>query len=323
MACGPRDVYNALIKAGFSTVQAIGAMANGIAESGLNAETRVIDSNGYYSDGIWQFNEQSYPNASSLVTGHCGADITAQVGFLKAHISGNALAGSTPAQVAGNFAQYFERCQQCQPGGGSYAQRVANAGVVAGWVSSGKWPASAGSGFTSSGSSSATSTTGSGSADPTCAWALGTINLHVTSVGGGCLIHKSTIRHMVGGALIVWGVGLAVPGMLVLAAFAFRASGGQAAAAASLNALGPYGRTANRVASAPTRRRQAREKAAAPARRQAATQQRQQIRQGNMQARAAAGSQAQQRRAVAGQAPRQRAIAPPAQPRAPRPVHHE
>ena len=240
MACGPRDVYNALIKAGFSTTQAIGAMANGIAESGLNAETRVIDSNGYYSDGIWQFNEQSYPNASGLVTGHCGADITAQVGFLKAHISGNALAGSTPAQVAGNFAQYFERCQQCQPGGGSYAQRVANAGLVAGWVSSGKWPTSAGSGFSGSSSSSG-STSSSGSADPTCAWALGTINLHVTSVGGGCVIHKATIRHVVGGLLITGGGGVGVVGLLVLAAFAFRVSG-------AARAVAPVARVAGRIA---------------------------------------------------------------------------
>jgi hypothetical protein len=238
MACGPRDVYNALVKAGFSTTQAIGAMANGIAESGLNAETRVIDSNGYYSDGIWQFNEQSYPNASSLVTGNCGADVTAQVGFLKAHVSGSALAGSTPAQVAGNFAQYFERCQQCQPGGTSYAQRVANAGVVAGWVSSGKWPTSAGSGFTSSGSSSGS---GGGSADPTCAWALGRINLHVTSVGGGCVIHKATIRHMVGGLLITGGGGVGVVGLLVLAAFAFRVSG-------AARAVAPVARAAGRMA---------------------------------------------------------------------------
>src|SRR5579862_8100360 len=142
-ACTPKGIYTALIAAGFSTTQAIGAMANGLAESELNPETNVVDSNGYRSYGIWQFNAKSYPNASGLVTGNCLADIDAQVGLLKASVSGQALAGSTPGQVAGNFAQYFERCQTCTPGGASYSQRVANAGVVAGWVSSGKWPTSA------------------------------------------------------------------------------------------------------------------------------------------------------------------------------------
>ena len=315
MACTPRDIYNALTGAGFSTVQAIGAMANGLAESGLSAEARVVDSNGYYSDGIWQFNEESYPNAGGLVTGNCQADITAQVGFLKAHVSGSALSGSTPGQVAGNFAANFERCKTCQPGGASYSQRVANAGVVAGWVSSGKWPTST-AGLSGSGSAG-TSGSGSGSADPTCAWSLGTINLKVTSIGGGCILHKSTIRHMVGGALMVGGSFLVLPGLLVLAAFAFRSSGAARMAAA----VSPLGRTAGST-SGPLAS-QVRQPRAAPAQRQAATRQRQQIRQGNTQARAAAGSQAQQRRAVAGQAPRRRAIAPPATPRAPRPVHHE
>jgi hypothetical protein len=70
-----------------------------------------------------------------------------------------------------------------------------------------------------------------GSSDPTCAWSLGTINLIVTSIGGGCIIHKSTLRHLAGGALMVGGSFLALPGLLVLAAFAFRSSGAARAAA--------------------------------------------------------------------------------------------
>ena len=95
MACtvSPRQVYDALTSAGFSTVQAIGVMANGIAESGLNVETAVMDSNGYMSYGIWQFNAESYPNAKALVTGNCQADLAAQVGQVKAAASGQGWKG--------------------------------------------------------------------------------------------------------------------------------------------------------------------------------------------------------------------------------------
>jgi hypothetical protein len=223
MACGPKDIYDALLMAGFSTNQAIGAMANGIAESGLNAETRVVDSNGYYSDGIWQFNEQSYPNAAGLVTGNCTADIAAQVGLLKASASGQALAGASGAEVAGNFAQYFERCQQCQPGGASYSQRVTNAATVAGWVSSGKWPTS------SAGLSGSASVTQAAATGPDCAFSLGGGKIGAGPVGVTlptvCLLKKTTIRHVVGGGLIIAGGTVSGLGVVLLAAFAFRASG--------------------------------------------------------------------------------------------------
>jgi Phage tail lysozyme len=223
MSCTPKDVYTALIKAGFSTVQAVGAMANGIAESGLDAETRVVDSNGYYSDGIWQFNEATYPNAAGLITGNCSADITAQVGFLKASVSGQALNGSSGGEVAGNFAQYFEKCQTCTPGGTSYDQRVANAATVAGWISSGSWPTSTAGLAGGSGTASAAAAAATG---PDCAFGP-----DLPVVGTICLMKKTTIRHIVGGALIVAGSTVAGLGVILLAAFAFRASGALRAAA--------------------------------------------------------------------------------------------
>jgi hypothetical protein len=100
--CGAKAIYDALISAGFSTVQAVGAMANAIAESTLSPEASVIDSNGARSNGLWQFNEASYPDSGRLVTGNCAADIQQQVGYLKAHVSGAALNGSTGAEVASN-----------------------------------------------------------------------------------------------------------------------------------------------------------------------------------------------------------------------------
>jgi hypothetical protein len=247
VACSPRDVYNALIKAGFSTNQAIGAMANGIAESGLNAEARAVDSNGYYSNGIWQFNEASYPNSGQLVTGNCAADITAQVGLLKSSVSGQALAGTNAGQVAGNFAQYFERCSTCTPGGTSYDQRVANAATVAGWVSSGKWP-------TSSAGLSGSASTAAAAAGPDCAFSLGGGKIGAGPVSGtlptACLLKKATIRHVVGGGLMVAGGSIAGLGTILLAAFAFRASGAQRAAVQIAGTYAPAGQAVSRAARA-------------------------------------------------------------------------
>jgi hypothetical protein len=233
-ACTPKGIYTALTGAGFSTTQAIGVMANGLAESGLNPEANVVDSNGYRSYGIWQFNAKSYPNASGLVTGNCSADIDAQIGLLKASVSGQALAGSTPAQVAGNFAQYFERCATCQPGGASNTQRVANAGIVAGWVSSGKWPTSA-AGLSGSGSSSAAAGTGgegSAATGSACLVQFPGVSLGpVGSVGSFCIFSKGEARGLIGGMLLLAGGGLFVIGALILAAGAFQRSGAAGAVA--------------------------------------------------------------------------------------------
>lgn len=246
MACGPRDIYNELIKQGFSTNQAIGAMANGIAESGLNPETRVVDSNGYYSNGIWQFNEASYPNSGSLVTGKCAADISAQVGLLRASISGQALAGASSAEVAGNFARYFERCATCQPGGQSYQQRVGNAATVSGWVASGKWPTSS-AGL--AGSASASSAQASG---PDCAFTFGGGSVAGIGLPSACLLKKSTIRHAAGGALMLAGGTVGMVGVLLLAAFAFRASGAARAVSAGLGVLPtPGAQAASRAVASP------------------------------------------------------------------------
>lgn len=305
MACTPKDIYTALIKAGFSTNQAIGAMANGIAESELNAEARVVDSNGYYSNGIWQFNEASYPNAGQLVTGNCAADITAQVGLLKSSVSGQALAGSNAGQIAGNFAQYFERCSTCTPGGTSYDQRVANAATVAGWVSSGSWPTS------TAGLSGAASTKAAAATGPDCAFKLGGQSIggifHLPDV---CLLKKATIRHVVGGGLMIAGGTITGLGVILLAAFAFRASGAQRAATQIAGTYAPAGRVVTQQAQRhqATRARQARTRASETAR-------------GSREARRAAGSTRSQNRAVRGAAPRRQPPKPP--PRPPRAEHHE
>src|SRR5215469_13073495 len=101
---GPADIWNELTQAGANAVQAAGLMGNAIAESGLNVESKAMDSNGAYSYGLFQWNTASYPGASSLVTGNPAKDLSAQVSFLAQTGGFKAATGTTPAQVASNFA---------------------------------------------------------------------------------------------------------------------------------------------------------------------------------------------------------------------------
>ena len=135
----PKQIYTALTNAGASTVQAIGIMANGIAESGLNPE--AVGDQGT-SFGIRQ---QHGPQYASLVTGNPATDMAAQVRVVAQNGGFAAASGSSGSQAAGNFSANYERCTECQAGQSSYQQRVANAATVAAWVSSGAWPTSAGS----------------------------------------------------------------------------------------------------------------------------------------------------------------------------------
>lgn len=128
-ASGMRGVYNALRSVGASPVQAVGLIANALAESGLDPEA-VGD--GGTSFGLWQFHEPSYPGAHGLVTGHPANDLVAQIRFLVSHGGLGAASGSTASQVAGNFASNFERCTTCQPGGSSYQQRISYVAQIEG-----------------------------------------------------------------------------------------------------------------------------------------------------------------------------------------------
>lgn len=144
-----QDIYKALVAAGLSSVQAAGVMGNIQSESSFDVEANAMDSNGARSYGMIQWNAASYPAASSLVTGNRTSDLQRQVSFLL-HNTNNlnrGLAGSTAAQVAGNFAQYVEVCSGCQPGGSSYNQRVSQANQIYNAAATGQW-GSGGSGIT-------------------------------------------------------------------------------------------------------------------------------------------------------------------------------
>lgn len=233
----PLQIYQALTGAGYSTIQAVGIMANMLAESSLNPEAAAKDTNGYYSYGLVQWNTASYPKASSLVTGNPVADLAAQVKYLGQTVKPAALAGATGAAVAGNFAANFERCQTCQPGGASYNQRVANAATIMTMATTGAWPLSVGtptdSGNTQNNSNSTQNQSNDTqaqdvSAGPNSTCLVGFSNSGVDpsifgwhpvgSVGAFsvCVISKSQARALIGGGLLIFAGFVVVVGIWMI-----------------------------------------------------------------------------------------------------------
>jgi hypothetical protein len=237
-AATPKDIWDALEAAGASSIQAAGIMGNAIAESSLNPEARAMDSNGFYSNGLWQFNEDSYPNSGSLVTGHPMADMLAQTRFL-AQVGGfKAAAGSTPAQAAASFAANFERCKTCASGGAQNATRQANAQSVAGWAAAGAWPSSVGS---ASDTASLTSAQAA-QVSATCAMGISGLNATIPVIPGVwhqtvgvpniCLLSNSQARAVE--AVLIFTAGGIIMGVgLVLAMVGAQVATARAQAVAS------------------------------------------------------------------------------------------
>ena len=135
-----KTIYQTLINEGFSTPQAIGIMGNMWAESEFNPELHVMDSNGYYSNGLVMFNESGYPQSRGWITGNPQQDIQTQVQAIRVYAQPDALAGSTGTDVAGNFAAYFEVCQGCNPGStvaNGWTARRGFAALMEQWLASG------------------------------------------------------------------------------------------------------------------------------------------------------------------------------------------
>jgi hypothetical protein len=105
-------------------------------------------------------------------------------------------------------------------------------------------------GATLTAASSASSGGVGGTTDPTCAFGIhgGLPGLSSLPLIGGafqidiCFMRKTTIRHMIGGALIGAGALIAIPGVVALVAFSFKASGAQQAAGQVAKFYGPAGR---------------------------------------------------------------------------------
>jgi len=220
----PQQIWDALEQAGASAVQAAGIMANMINESSLRTQSQNADpapgDPGARAYGLVSWNTATYPGAAGLVTGNPQADLVRQVNFLAATGGFRAASGSTPQEVAGNFAANYERCQGCQSGGSQYQSRVANAGKVSGWAASGNWPQSAGSASDTANLQSAQEA----NSDQTCAWQLRVPLLSSVPLIGGlfkpCLLSKTQARAVAGAGIfaagfLITGVGVSVVGIAV------------------------------------------------------------------------------------------------------------
>lgn len=135
-----KQIWDELINAGASPVQAAGIMGNMMNESSFNPEANAVDSNGARSYGLIQWNAASYPSASSLVTGNPLEDMRRQIRFLVQTGGLHAASGASASQAGGAFAANYERCQGCQPGGTQWSERSANASSIFSDAKSGKWP---------------------------------------------------------------------------------------------------------------------------------------------------------------------------------------
>lgn len=241
-AIGPRQIWAELELAGASAVQAAGIMGNWLAESRLNPEAQAVDSNGYKSYGLAQWNTApgNYPNAATLVTGDPAADARAQVKFFFQTGGGAAATGSTPQQVASNIAANYERCQGCQSGGAQNTARQANAATVAGWAGTGNWPAATAQASDTAELSSAAQAQSSSR----CLWQLGggTLDLLVyhQSLPSVCVFSKTQGRAVGSVGLLAAG---AMVGGLGLALLLLGSNTGKKAAGAAA-AFIPAGRVA-------------------------------------------------------------------------------
>jgi hypothetical protein len=252
-ATGPKYIWDALLKAGASAVQAAGIMGNMISESGFNPE--IINPGGPQDGvGLIQWQTTDYPDVP-MPTGDRARDIRDQVNFLIRTGGLQAASGTTVQETAGNFAANYERCAECAPGGAQYDARRAQAATVAGWAASGSWPTKSGQATTTA-TLTAAQQAQQDTAQASCAWSVGWGGIPGTSwlgdlfgsggnVGSGevCLLPKSQARAMAGVALLVAGSYIILQGAGIIAATAglaaaARVQGATSGTAGTIRGLG-------------------------------------------------------------------------------------
>lgn len=238
----PQDIWNALLANGASSTQAAGIMGNMFYESSLNPEAAGMDSNGYTSYGLIQWNSApgNYPNASSLVTGNPSKDLVAQIRFLAQTGGFNAAKGATAADAGSNFASNYERCSSCQSGGAQNASRSAKAAEFFNSAQSGNWQQSTG---TDTGGTNAT-TAGVetvGYDANTCLVGSAGASLgpvHISS--GSCYFSKTNARAILGGMLLGVSTVMFLAGTVIVVAFVFRKTDAGSAISNSVSAVKPF-----------------------------------------------------------------------------------
>lgn len=96
-------------------------------------------------------------------------------------------------------------------------------------------------------------------AGPDCAWSIGGQHIgllfgHGPSLPSACLIRKTEVRALMGGLILAAGALVMMPGLIIVMAYGFKATGGVQAAAKVAPYLGPYGKAVGTVAKAGAQR---------------------------------------------------------------------
>lgn len=184
-------IWNDLIAAGATPFQAAGIMGNIEQESGGNPESRAMDSNGRYANGLVSWNEGSYPNSASMLTGNPTQDIKTQIAYL-IQTGGLTAAGNAQSASAAaiNFQNNYERCGTCNT-----PNRVQSATDVFNAATSGNW--NSGAATPATGTALADSSTNNTS--PACV-----LKIHYV-FGSTCIWTAGYSRALLGGLLIASG----------------------------------------------------------------------------------------------------------------------
>jgi hypothetical protein len=223
----PKDVWDGLLSAGASAVQAAGIMGNWISESGLDPES-VNPGGPQDGVGIAQWQTTDYPDVP-MPTGNPARDLVSQITFFTQTGGLQAAQGTTPQEVAASVAENYERCASCAAGGQQNAARQSQAGQVASWAAGGSWPSSLG-GATTTATLTSAEVAQQGQAQASCAWSIGWGGIPGTSwlsdlfggggnVGGGeiCLLSKPQARAVIGTALLTAGGLIMTAGLVAVA----------------------------------------------------------------------------------------------------------
>jgi hypothetical protein len=101
--------------------------------------------------------------------------------------------------------------------------------------------------------SAAASDASAASAGPDCAFSLGGQHIgilfgHGPTLPSACLISKTEVRAVLGGLILVAGALVMMPGLVIVMAYGFKATGAAGAAAKVAPYLGPYGKAVGAVA---------------------------------------------------------------------------
>lgn len=135
--------------------------------------------------------------------------------------------GFTPAQLTDPVANAQMAVAKYKAAGNSFTPWVTYTdGSYLPLVNNGTPPSSTGVPSGTAAAGAAAATTAAATVVPgTCVIPYPTLNLVVTTVGGGCILSKSEARAVIGG-LVLTGAGLLlIPGILILAASGFQHSG--------------------------------------------------------------------------------------------------